>query len=118
MARLELVPWSMASRTPSFSSRMRCSPNHTEVILFHRFHAWRPPEDQGMSMLATVLSALAVVTSSTAPDLSVLHQYQAVALNASGNQVASIETVRKPNATTEEHGAVVVRGTDGEVHAR
>jgi dipeptidyl aminopeptidase/acylaminoacyl peptidase len=72
---------------------------------------------QGTSMLATLLSALAAATSSV-PDPGLLHQYASVALNANGKQIVSIETVRKPNATTEEHGAVVVRGTDGEVHAR
>jgi dipeptidyl aminopeptidase/acylaminoacyl peptidase len=67
-------------------------------------------------MLATVLSALAAVTAS-GPDLGLLHQYASVALNANAKQIASVETARKPNATTEEHGAVVVRGIDGEVHA-
>ena len=68
-------------------------------------------------MLATVLSALALAIAPT-PDPGVLHQYAAVALDPAGKQIASIESVRKPNATTEEHGAVVVRTTDGEVRAR
>ncbi|HEY6926938.1 MAG TPA: hypothetical protein VI653_25855, partial [Steroidobacteraceae bacterium] len=68
-------------------------------------------------MLVTVLSALTAAMTST-PDLGLLHQYASVALNANAKQIASVETVRKPNATTEEHGAVVVRGIDGEVHAR
>ena len=68
-------------------------------------------------MLVTVLSALAAATAAT-PDLGLLYQYASVALNGNATQIASVETARKPNATTEEHGAVVVRGIDGEVHAR
>jgi dipeptidyl aminopeptidase/acylaminoacyl peptidase len=48
----------------------------------------------------------------------VLHQYASVALSADGKLIASVETIRKPNATSEEHGAVVVRGTDGVVRGR
>jgi dipeptidyl aminopeptidase/acylaminoacyl peptidase len=68
-------------------------------------------------MLATVLSALALTVAPT-PDLGVLHRYAAVALSADGKQIASVESVRKPNATSEEHGAVVVRAADGQVLAR
>lgn len=75
-------------------------------------------------MLTAVLPALAAAIVS-APELpagplgpGVLHQYASVALSSDGKQIASVETVRKPNATTEEHGAVVVRSSAGEVRAR
>ena len=68
-------------------------------------------------MLAAVLPALAMAATA-APDLGVLHQYASVALNADGKQIASVETVRQPYATTDQHGAVVIRGNDGTVVAR
>jgi dipeptidyl aminopeptidase/acylaminoacyl peptidase len=78
---------------------------------------------QGNLMLAAVLPVALALAISSAPELpagpmGVLHQYASVALSPDGKLIASVETVRKPNATTEEHGAVVVRGIDGEVHAR
>ena len=68
-------------------------------------------------MLATVSAALVLAAAST-PDLGVLHQYAAVALDPAGKLIASVESVRKPNATTQEHGAVIVRTTDGRIRAR
>jgi dipeptidyl aminopeptidase/acylaminoacyl peptidase len=68
-------------------------------------------------MLAVLLPTLALAASA-APDLGVLHQYASVALNADGQQIAAVETVRQPYATTEQHGAVVVRGNDGAIRAR
>jgi dipeptidyl aminopeptidase/acylaminoacyl peptidase len=68
-------------------------------------------------MLAAFLPALALAAM-PAPPSGVLHQYASVALSADGQLIASVETVRKPNATSEEHGAVVVRNTHGEVQAR
>jgi dipeptidyl aminopeptidase/acylaminoacyl peptidase len=67
-------------------------------------------------MLAAFLPVLAL--AATAPDLGVLHQYGSVALSADGQRIASVETVRRPYATSEEHGAVVVRSASGEVLAR
>ena len=67
-------------------------------------------------MLATLLPAL--VLAATAPsNSSVLHQYASVALNADGKLIASVETVRKAYATTEQHGAVIIRNTDGTIKA-
>ena len=66
-------------------------------------------------MLA-LLPALAMAAA--APDLGVLHQYASVTLSADGKEIASVETVRQPYATTEQHGAVVIRGNDGAVLAR
>ena len=66
-------------------------------------------------MLA-LLPALAMAAA--APDLGVLHQYAAVTLSADGKEIASVETIRQPYATTEQHGAVVIRGNDGAVLAR
>jgi dipeptidyl aminopeptidase/acylaminoacyl peptidase len=68
-------------------------------------------------MLAALLPALAMAAAA-APDLGVLHQYASVALSGDGQQIASVETVRQPFATTEQHGAVVIRGSDGTVRAR
>jgi dipeptidyl aminopeptidase/acylaminoacyl peptidase len=68
-------------------------------------------------MLAAVLPALVMAASAT-PDLGVLHQYASVALSADGQQIAAVETVRQPYATTEQHGAVVIRGSDGAIRAR
>jgi dipeptidyl aminopeptidase/acylaminoacyl peptidase len=68
-------------------------------------------------MLAVLLPTLALAASA-APDLGVLHQYASVALSADGQQIAAVETVRQPYATTEQHGAVVVRGNDGAIRAR
>jgi len=68
-------------------------------------------------MLAAFFPALALAVAPT-PSQGVLHQYASVALNAQGGEIASVETVRQPHATTEEHGAVVIRGTDGKVLAR
>jgi dipeptidyl aminopeptidase/acylaminoacyl peptidase len=67
-------------------------------------------------MLA-LLPALAL-TAAAAPDLGVLHQYASVSLSADGKQIAAVETVRQPYATSEQHGAVVIRGSDGKVLAR
>jgi len=64
-------------------------------------------------MLA-LLPALALVAAAS-PDLGVLHQYASVNLSADGKEIAAIETVRQPYATTEQHGAVVIRGNDGGV---
>ena len=67
-------------------------------------------------MLATLLPALVLAT--TAPtNSSVLHQYASVALNADGKLIASVETVRKAYATTEQHGAVIIRNTDSTIKA-
>jgi dipeptidyl aminopeptidase/acylaminoacyl peptidase len=68
-------------------------------------------------MRATFLSALALAASA-APDLGVLHQYSSVALSADGRNIASVETLREPYATTEQHGSVVIRNVDGEILAR
>jgi dipeptidyl aminopeptidase/acylaminoacyl peptidase len=65
-------------------------------------------------MLTTFLSTLALASS----DLGVLHQYSSVAINPDGKQIASVESVREPNATSEEHGAIVVRDTRGAVFGR
>ena len=71
-------------------------------------------------MLAVVIAALAV-TASAAPAGSVseatglMHQYASVALSPDGRKIASVETVREPFATTEQHGAVVIRSSDGTV---
>ena len=67
-------------------------------------------------MLAVVMSALAVTAS---PEVTgVLHQYAAVALSPDGRRIASVETVREPYATTEQHGAVVIRTSDGSIVGR
>jgi dipeptidyl aminopeptidase/acylaminoacyl peptidase len=66
-------------------------------------------------MLA-LLPTLALATAAPA-DLGVLHQYASVALNADGKLIASVETVRQAYATTEQHGAVVIRNTDGTIKA-
>lgn len=68
-------------------------------------------------MLAAFLPALAMAAAAT-PDLGVLHQYTSVTLNADGRQIAAVETVRQPYATTEQHGAVVIRSRDGAILAR
>ncbi len=68
-------------------------------------------------MLAALLPALAMAATST-PDLGVLHQYAAVTLSADGQRIAAVETVRLPYATSEQHGAVVIRDGDGTVRAR
>jgi len=74
-------------------------------------------------MLAVVMSVLAV-TAAAAPAVSapettgVMHQYASVALSPDGRKIASVETVRRPYATTEQHGAVVIRATDGTVLGR
>lgn len=68
-------------------------------------------------MLAALLPALAMAASA-APDLGVLHQYSSVALSAEGRRIAAVETVRQPYATTEQHGAVVIRSSDGAILAR
>ncbi len=68
-------------------------------------------------MIAVVLPALALAAAG-APNLGVLHQYASVALSADGRKIASVETVRTPYATTEEHGAVIVRSASGEVLSR
>ena len=67
-------------------------------------------------MLA-LLPALVLATAA-APDLGVLHQYASVSLSPDGKQIAAVETVRQPYATTEQHGAVVIRSNDGAVLAR
>jgi len=68
-------------------------------------------------MITSFLPLLGLALTA-APNLGVLHQYAAVALSADGQRIASVETVRQPYATTEEHGAVVVRSAAGEVLAR
>src|SRR5579862_7696435 len=97
----------MASRTSPaavISSRMR-SPYCRCARKTHGPGYPTPSLSRGNLMFAAAL-------------LGVLHQYASVALSPDGKLIASVETVRKPNATTEEHGAVVVRGTDGAVRAR
>ena len=84
-------------------------------MLLHRFHA-RTCRTQGELMLA-LLPALAMAATA-APDLGVLHQYASVTLSADGKEIAAVETVRQPYATTEQHGAVVIRSNDGAVLAR
>ena len=72
-------------------------------------------------MLAVVMSALAVTASATAPsatDAAVMHQYASVALRPDGRTIASVETERRAYATTEEHGAVVIRASDGKLLGR
>ena len=59
-----------------------------------------------------------VLAAAAAPDLGVLHQYASVTLSADGKQIAAVETVRQPYATTDQHGAVVIRSNDGAVLAR
>lgn len=68
-------------------------------------------------MLAAILPSLALAAA-LSPDPGVLHQYGSVTLSADGQQIAGVETIRKPNATTEEHGAVVVRSMNGEIRSR
>ena len=80
-------------------------------MLLHRSHVWC------YQMLAIALPVLTAAIAASS-DLGVLHQYASVALSADGKQIASVETIRKPHDTTEEHGAVVVRGTDGNVLVR
>ena len=67
-------------------------------------------------MVAALLPALFLATTAPA-NSSVLHQYASVALNADGKLIASVETVRQAYATTEQHGAVVIRSTDGTIKA-
>jgi dipeptidyl aminopeptidase/acylaminoacyl peptidase len=67
-------------------------------------------------MLAVLLPALALAAGT--PNLGVLHQYGSVALSPDGEKIASVETVRRPFATAEDHGAVVVRSASGEVLSR
>ncbi|HEY0340401.1 MAG TPA: hypothetical protein VGC34_06325, partial [Steroidobacteraceae bacterium] len=69
-------------------------------------------------MLAALFPALALAASAAAPDLGVLHQYASVALSADGRRIVAVETVREAYATSEQHGAVVVRDTDGTSRAR
>ena len=68
-------------------------------------------------MLAAFLPALAMAAAAV-PDLGVLHQYASVTLSPDGKQIAAVETVRQPYATTEQHGAVVIRSHDGAILAR
>jgi len=68
-------------------------------------------------MLTALLPTLALAAAAT-PDLGVLHQYASLALSGDGQYIVSVETIRQPNATTEGHGAVVVRSKQGEVQAR
>ena len=74
-------------------------------------------------MLAVFMSALAV-TASAAPAVSapeatgLMHQYASVALSPDGRKIASVETGRQAYATTEQHGMVVIRSTDGTVLGR
>src|SRR5262249_3073433 len=106
----ELVPWSMARRMPlvAWSSRMLCSGVPKRLCYSESMGA--------SSMLAALLPAL--VLANTAPaNLGVLHQYASVALNADGKLIASVETVRQAYATTEQHGAVVIRNTAGTITA-
>ena len=74
-------------------------------------------------MLAVVMSALAVTATGTpeapaATATGVMHQYSSVDLSPDGRKIASVETVRQPYATSEQHGAVVIRGNDGTILAR
>jgi dipeptidyl aminopeptidase/acylaminoacyl peptidase len=68
-------------------------------------------------MLAVVMSALAVTVAATpsAEVAGVMHQYASVALSPDGREIASVETVREAFATSEQHGAVVIRSSDGKV---
>ncbi len=68
-------------------------------------------------MFTALLPALAIAATSM-PDLGVLHQYASLALSADGQHIVSVESIREPFATTERHGAVVVRSKEGEVQAR
>src|SRR5581483_6843532 len=87
------------------------------VMLLHHPRARSPQLPGRTRMIAVTLPALALAIA-TAPNLGVLHQYAAVALSADGQKIASVETVKRPYATTEEHGAVVVRSASGEVLSR
>ena len=74
-------------------------------------------------MLAVVMSALAITATgaSEAPTptaTGVMHQYASVALSPDGRKIASVETVRQPYATSEQHGAVVIRSNDGTILGR
>jgi len=65
-------------------------------------------------MLTTFLATLAL----TSGESGVMHQYSSVALSPDGRQIASVESVREANATSEEHGAVLVRDTAGALIGR
>ena len=74
-------------------------------------------------MLAVVMSALAITATgaseaSTPTATGVMHQYASVALSPDGRKIASVETVRQPYATSEQHGAVVIRSNDGTILGR
>jgi hypothetical protein len=73
------------------------------------------PYRESIRCFAALLPALAAVTATA--DLGVLHQYSSVALNPDGALVASVATVRQAYATTEQHGAVVIRSSDGMIRA-
>ena len=71
-------------------------------------------------MLGVVMSALALSATAApegaVPEISaVMHQYASMALSPDGRKIASVETVREPYATTEQHGAVVIRSSDGKI---
>jgi dipeptidyl aminopeptidase/acylaminoacyl peptidase len=68
-------------------------------------------------MFALLLPAIALASLSTTSP-GVQHRYEALSLSSDAKQIASVESVRQANATTEEHGAVVIRDADGGVHAR
>lgn len=67
-------------------------------------------------MLAIVMSALAAASS--AADPGVMHQYASVALSPDGRTIASVETDRRAHESKEQHGAVVIRASDGKILAR
>src|ERR1700722_17655686 len=124
IARLELVPWSIARMIPLVAefSGMRCSPLLEAVMLLHRSRP-RIILAQGNLMLAVVMSALAITATGapevpTPPATGVMHQYAWVDLSPDGRRIASVETVRQPYATSEQHGAVVIRDTAGTILAR
>ena len=69
-------------------------------------------------MLAVVMSALAVTaptTAAAATEAGLMHQYASVALSPDGRTIASVETARRAHETTEQHGAVVIRASDGKI---
>ena len=69
-------------------------------------------------MLAVVMSALVLSASAEPEAAGVMHQYASVALSPDGRSIASVETVREAYATSEQHGAVVIRGNDGTILGR
>ena len=69
-------------------------------------------------MLAVVMSALVLSASAEPEAAGVMHQYASVALSPDGRRIASVETVREPYATTEQHGAVVIRTSEGSIVGR